>query len=233
MRHPRDVVAAAVVLSSVLLCNPAGAGVRAFVASTGNDANTASQCGPTTPCRGFTAAMSVVDPNGEIIALDAAGYGAVTVTKSVSIIANPGVYAGVAASTGTAITIATASVNVVLRGLNINNIGTATVGVNMTNGSRLVIDNCTISNFSNYGVIVNTNADVRISNSAFRAPSIVVAGASLRTKAITVLRAANVPSQPSFGGSNCTPFIWISGAIISRSAYMPMTVPSFAAALLT
>jgi hypothetical protein len=62
--------------------------------------------------------MTVVDPGGEIVALDAAGYGAVTVDKSVSIIANPGVYAGITAS-GVAITIDTPSVNVLVRGLSI------------------------------------------------------------------------------------------------------------------
>jgi len=42
--------------------------------------------------------MTQVDPGGEVIALDAAGYGAVTITKSVNIIANPGFYAGITAS---------------------------------------------------------------------------------------------------------------------------------------
>jgi len=157
----------AVVFASMLLTNPAEAGPRAFVASTGNDSNTASSCAPTTPCRSFTAALTVVDVGGEIVALDAAGYGAVTITKSVSIIANPGFYAGIAASTGSAVTIATAGVNVTLRGLNINNAGSATTGVNMTNGNRLSIENSLITNFST-GVDVTTAAEVRLNNSTLR-----------------------------------------------------------------
>ena len=163
MRDRRHVsLAAAFTLAATLLCSPVEAGVRAFVASTGNDANTASQCGPTTPCRSFTAAMSIVDPNGEIIALDAAGYGAVTVTKSA---ANPGVYAGVAASAGNAITIDTPGVNVALRGLYINNVGGAVNGIYMTRGTSLSVENCLISNFSagtGIGVVGTTNSNTPI-----------------------------------------------------------------------
>ena len=57
----------------------------------------------------------MVDPGGEIVALDAAGYGAVNINKSVTIVANPGFYAGITASSGTAVTINTAAVNVTHR----------------------------------------------------------------------------------------------------------------------
>ena len=146
---------------------PAQAVQRVFVASFGNDANTASNCGFTNPCRGFTAAMTVVDPGGEVVALDAAGYGAVTIAKSVTITANPGFYAGISASSGNAVTIATAAVIVTLRGLNINGIG-ATNGVVMSNGARLSVENCVISNFTSNGVMVSTAAKVRVIDSLVR-----------------------------------------------------------------
>ena len=66
-----------------LASSPAEGAQRVFVASYGNDANTATGCGFANPCRGFTAAMTAVDAGGEVVALDAAGYGAVTITKSV------------------------------------------------------------------------------------------------------------------------------------------------------
>src|SRR5450755_1642291 len=113
----------ALALFATIAAMPAEAVQRVFVSSFGNDANTATNCGFTNPCRGFTAAMTVVDSGGEVVALDAAGYGAVTITKSVTIAANPGFYAGISASSGSAVTIATASVNVTLRGLNINSVG--------------------------------------------------------------------------------------------------------------
>jgi hypothetical protein len=149
-------------------CFPAEAAQRAFVASYGSDANSASGCFLGNPCRTFTAALSAVDAGGEILALDAAGFGAVTINKSVSIIGNPGFYAGIAASTGNAVTIATASITVTLRGLSINSIG-ATNGIVMTNGSRLSIENCVVSNFSaGDGILVNTAARVRIVDSIVR-----------------------------------------------------------------
>jgi len=155
-------------LAGIFACGTAQAVQRVFVSSSGSDANTATNCGFSAPCRGFTAAMTVVDSGGEVVALDAAGYGAVTITKSVTIVANPGFYAGITASTGNAVTIATASVQVTLRGLNINGVG-AQNGVVMTNGARLSIENCVISNFgSGAGVLVNTAAKVRVTNSLIR-----------------------------------------------------------------
>jgi hypothetical protein len=159
--------ASAFVVLGLLASNPAQAVQRVFVASYGNDANTATNCGFANPCRGFTAAMTVVDPGGEVLALDAAGYGTVTITKSVSLVANPGVYAGISVAAGDGVTIATAGVNVTLRGLNINGTG-GTNGITMTNGAKLSIENCVIANFTGMGVNVTTAATVRIIDSLIR-----------------------------------------------------------------
>jgi len=137
---------------------------QAFVSAFGNDANTASSCGPTTPCRTFATAQNVLLPGGEIIALNAAGYASLTITKSMTIVANPGFYAGITAAAGDGITIATPSVNVILRGLNINGLG-GTNGINMSAGSSLTVDNCVIANFTGSGIKVDAAGSViRISN---------------------------------------------------------------------
>lgn len=154
----------AVLLAASLAAVPAHALQRVFVASTGSDANT---CTLASPCRSFAAAINAVDPGGEIVAMDAAGYGAVTIAKSVTITANPGFYAGIAASMGDAVTIATPGVNVVLRSLNINGIGAAN-GVNMTDGSSLAVENCIVSNFTASGIFVGNNAKVRVVDSVIR-----------------------------------------------------------------
>src|SRR5258705_6919811 len=103
-------------VAGAFTCGMAQAGQRVFVSSTGNDANTAGGCVFANPCRGFTAAMSVVDPGGEVVAIDAAGYGVVTITKSVTILANPGFYARITASSGGGVTLPTAGANLILRG---------------------------------------------------------------------------------------------------------------------
>ena len=164
MRMNKLALACAVAAAFAL---PAQAAQRAYVKSTGSDANTATGCTLAAPCRGFTAAHSVVDPDGEIVALDAAGYGAVTITKSVTITANPGFFAGIAASTGNAITLATPGISVTLRGLQINGIG-ANVGISMTAGDRLNIENCVITNFVQHGVLVVDVAKARVLNSLIR-----------------------------------------------------------------
>jgi hypothetical protein len=163
-------VVVALSLIGAVVATPADAAQRAFVSSTGSDANTASGCGLATPCRTFASAQTVVNDGGEIVALDAAGYGPITITKSVTITANPGFYAGIAVASGNAVTIATAGIKVILRGLNINGTGGTPFGVVMTNGDRLSIENCVISNFSNgYGVLVNgAVAAVRIIDSILR-----------------------------------------------------------------
>jgi hypothetical protein len=156
-----------VVLVLALAALPAHAVQRTFVASYGNDANTATNCGFTNPCRSFTAALTVTDISGEVVALDAAGYGVVTITKSVTITANPGYYAGISASTGNAVTIATPGINVVLRGLNINGIGGVN-GILATNGSKLSIENCVISGFSTAGVNIAAEIRTRIVGTLLR-----------------------------------------------------------------
>jgi len=57
---------------------------RTFVsAAVGNDAN---NCDRLTPCRTFQGAHDKTNPDGEITVLDPGGYGALTITKSVSIV---------------------------------------------------------------------------------------------------------------------------------------------------
>ena len=81
---------------------PAVAAQRTFVASFGSDS---AACALAAPCRGFAAAILKTDPGGEVIVLDSAGYGPVTIAKSVAIVAPPGIYAGVSALTGDGIVI--------------------------------------------------------------------------------------------------------------------------------
>jgi hypothetical protein len=159
---------AALVLSSGAAFS-AYAAQRTFVSTTGNDANTASNCSTTAPCRGFTAALTVTDTGGEIIVLSSGGYGPVTINKSVSLIAPEGIYAGISVFTGDGITIGTAGVNVVLRGLTINGFAGADDGVHMHAGNNLVVQNCVISNFaSGYGVYVSSTVKVKLLDTVLR-----------------------------------------------------------------
>ena len=55
---------------------------RTWVSGVGDDAN---PCSRTAPCKTFAGAISKTAAGGEIDALDPAGYGAVTITKSITI----------------------------------------------------------------------------------------------------------------------------------------------------
>ena len=159
-------LASAFAIAASLACVPAAAQVqRSFVASYGSDANTATNCGFSAPCRGFAAAQGVTNSNGEIVAIDSAGFGPLTITKSISVVAAPGAYAGISVAGGNAVTVATPGVKVRLSGLKINATASAT-GVNFTSGTSLNIEGCTFSGFSTAGV-VNAAAEVRITDSVF------------------------------------------------------------------
>jgi hypothetical protein len=109
-------------------------------------------CPLNAPCRSFGTALTHTDPDGEIIVLDSAGYGRVTVDRSVSITAPPGVYAGISVFAGTnGIDVAGAGIVVVLRSLTINGQG-GDHSIVFTQGSRLYIEQCVISNMGGRGI---------------------------------------------------------------------------------
>ncbi len=214
------------ILSSLLvLCTlPAYGAQRTFVSTAGSDANTASNCANTSPCRGFSAALTVTDAGGEIIVLSSGGYGPVTINKSVSIIAPEGVYAGISVFSGDGVTIATAGIHVVLRGLTINGLG-GTHGVNMTSGTTLSVENCVIGNFSTasaHGVFVNTPAQLRVVNSLLRSNYIGVTVSSGATASVSETKflgnSIGVYATDSYGGSGVTTQAFVDRSVATRGS---------------
>lgn len=143
----------AVVASGVLTLSAAawGQAQRTFVASTGDDAN--PLCTFFQPCRSFAAALTQTNSGGEVIVIDSAGYGVVTIAQSVSIISAPGVYAGITVFTGNGVTITGVGSRVRLSGLTINGQG-GDIGIHFQQGSKLALDHCTMSDLNLYGLYV-------------------------------------------------------------------------------
>jgi hypothetical protein len=143
-------------LLTLLACAPAEAGAgRTFVSGAGNDANVATSCAITAPCRSFNAALSVTNLNGQVVALDSAGYGPapVNITQGVSIIAAPGAIAAISVGPGAhGIVVNAPGMNVNLRGLAINGQG-GLGGIVTVSVSSLTIDSCDINNFPTGGGI--------------------------------------------------------------------------------
>src|SRR5437773_11232373 len=104
---------------------------RTWVSGVGDDAN---PCSRTAPCRTFAGAISKTAAGGEINALDPGGFGAVTITKSI-IIDGGNMLAGVLVSGTNGIVVSAAPTDrVVLRGLDINGIGTGLNGIRFLGG---------------------------------------------------------------------------------------------------
>ena len=140
---------AVLLFSSCLSTLGGAAGQRSFVSGTGVDN---PSCSLAAPCRQFAAAVTATSPSGEVIVLDSAGYGVVTITKSISIIAAPGVYAGISVFPGfDGIAVIAPGAFVRIVGIAINgqggNNGIAVLGV-----ARLSIERCLITNMAVHGI---------------------------------------------------------------------------------
>jgi hypothetical protein len=133
---------------------------RTNVSGVGDDAN---PCSRTAPCKTFAGAISKTIAGGEITVLDVGGFGAVTITKSLSI-TNDGVgEAGVLVAGTNAIIINAGANDVVhLRGLVIDGSLPAfgsLGGIRILSAKAVHVQNCVIKNFSGgFGISVATSA---------------------------------------------------------------------------
>ena len=141
-------VGVAVVAALLSASKPAGAaGQRSFVSTSGVDNPT---CSTGSPCRTFGAAITATSAGGEVIVLDSGGYGSVTIKQSVSVVAPPGVYAGISVSTGDGVIVTTGAGDVVtLRGLTINSIGAFGSGIIFNGAGRLQLTDVSVNGFPN------------------------------------------------------------------------------------
>jgi hypothetical protein len=121
---------------------------RTWVSGVGDDAN---PCSRTAPCKTFAGAISKTAAGGEISVLDPGGFGAVTITKSISIVATSS-EGGVLASGVNGITINAASTDTVhLQGLIIEGAGTGINGIRVLSAGNVTIGNCVIRGFNASG----------------------------------------------------------------------------------
>ena len=150
-------------LALAALSAPAHAqATRTFVSGVGNDAD---PCSRTAPCKTFAGAISKTFINGEIDCLDPGGYGAVTITKSITIDCT-GTYGSILASgtNGIVINIPVSANDpfrtVRIRGLSINGTGasgtigtrTGLKGISISQAATVIIEDSVISDFSQQGI---------------------------------------------------------------------------------
>jgi hypothetical protein len=121
---------------------------RTWVSGVGDDVN---PCSRTAPCKTFAGAISKTATNGEIDVLDSAGFGAVTITKSITIDGEGALGSILSAGTTGVIINVTAVTDTLktvrLRNLSINGASTGVHGINYLAANKVYVENCVI-----YGV---------------------------------------------------------------------------------
>ena len=132
---------------------------RTWVSGVGDDAN---PCSRTAPCKTFAGAISKTANCGEIDALDPGGYGAVTITKSITI-DGTGTFASILASLVTGITInATATDVITIRGISINGFCNGLRAMNILQAKTVNIEDCVMFRFAGPGILVNESSDLNL-----------------------------------------------------------------------
>jgi len=126
---------------------PAQAQTRTWVSGVGDDAN---PCSRTAPCKTFAGAISKTAAGGEIDALDPGGFGAVTITKAMTLDGGGGQVASVLVSSGTpSISVSAGSTDIVIiRNLRLTGSGAGTTGIAINSAGKVVIEKSDIFGFT-------------------------------------------------------------------------------------
>jgi hypothetical protein len=120
---------------------------RTWVSGVGDDAN---PCSRTAPCKTFAGAISKTATGGEINCLDPAGYGTVTITKSITIDCTA-TLGSILSSSTFGVTLNAANIVVNLRGLTINGAPPTlpgAMGIRVLQPASLTVENVRIQNFN-------------------------------------------------------------------------------------
>jgi hypothetical protein len=123
--------------------------LRTWVSGLGDDAN---PCSRTAPCKTFAGAISKTAAGGEIDVLDPGGFGALTITKALTI-DGKGTFGSVLVAGTNAIVVSAGPGDVVtLRDLSLDGTGSGLNGILFTAGAALHIERCVIFNFAQRGI---------------------------------------------------------------------------------
>jgi hypothetical protein len=131
----------------LLAAAPANAqATRTWVSGTGDDAN---PCSRTAPCKTFAGAISKTAGGGEINCIDPGGFGALTVTKSMTLNCENTLSGVLVSSTNGIIFNAQPTDYLIVKGLDIEGLGAqaSLSGIDFIGGGFLRVENCNIRNF--------------------------------------------------------------------------------------
>src|SRR5215203_569744 len=133
---------------------------RTWVSGVGDDVN---PCSRTAPCKTWAGAISKTAACGEIDALDPGGFGAVTITKSITL-DGTGTMASILSSLVNGITINALSTDVItIRGLSINGFCNGISGIRVLQAKTVNVEDCVIFRFSTgNGITVAETSDLAL-----------------------------------------------------------------------
>jgi hypothetical protein len=164
---------------------------RTFVSGNGSDAN---PCSLAAPCRSFQQAHNVVSAGGEVVALDSAGYGTITISKAITITAigiEASITSSVATPTGIIVNAGAGDV-VTIRGLTLISGATSGDGVDINSAKSVTIRDCTIKATLNVVATANGNVGIEVSSIFGKAkPVVMVTGAKLLNNGLGGLFGSN------------------------------------------
>jgi hypothetical protein len=132
---------------------------RTWVSGVGDDAN---PCSRTAPCKTFAGAISKPAAGGEIDVLDPGGFGAVTITKSITIDGGPNAGGILNAGTNGVIINALATDTVTLRNVSIQGIGSGLNGIRILAAGTVNVENCVIVNNAQKGIDAQPSTGLRL-----------------------------------------------------------------------
>jgi Right handed beta helix region len=166
----RTVVVVVIAFGCSLLVNAQA--TRTWVSGVGDDVN---PCSRTAPCKTFAGAISKTATNGEISCLDPGGFGAVTITKSITIDCVGTLGSILASGTNGVVINITAVADIKkavrLRGLTIDGAATGLNGIRFLAGNSLNVENVVIDGFTTHGISIETTSGtkkVAVDNSTIR-----------------------------------------------------------------
>ena len=199
---------AASVFSAFLASHAHAQASRTWVSGVGDDAN---PCSRTAPCKTFAGAISKTAAGGEISVLDPGGFGALTITKAITI-NGEGTLASVLVSGTNGINISAGPSDVVIiRNISINGLGNGLSGINFLAGGKLHVENVAIFGFASNGIAFTPSgaSSLFVSHTSIRASQrgIVIQPGAAGTASANltgVVLAGNGLGLRVFDGSNVT-----------------------------
>ncbi|ABF41074.1 Parallel beta-helix repeat protein [Candidatus Koribacter versatilis Ellin345] len=192
-----------------------GQASRTWISGVGDDAN---PCSRTAPCKTFAGAISKTAPSGEIDALDPGGFGALTITKPITLDGNNWGSVLVSGTNGIAISnpTPTTPMEVIIRNLSINGLNTGISGISIVSaGVVLKVEHVQVFDFTVAGIdmqyptkfsVVNTEiigavvAGIRSASSG--AGNIVGTHISNSTNGVYALGKVTISNSTVTGASN-------------------------------